>query len=96
MVRKEFDEAEQFVYNNKALSEDINKLDELLKTKYGIGADVDLSKHVSDKLHIIVEAGRELNICPCCEGAKMHTPFLRAIRRKKKLTHVKRAMALGG
>jgi hypothetical protein len=73
LVRKEFDEIEQFVYHNKALPEDINKLDELLKTKYGIDAHVDLSKYVSDKLHIIVEAGRELNICPCCEGAKMHT-----------------------
>lgn len=73
MVRTEFDAIEQFVYNNKTPPEEIEKLDEALKAKYGIDPDVDLSRYVSDKLHIIIEAGRELNVCPCCEGVKMHT-----------------------
>jgi hypothetical protein len=72
LVRKEFDAIEQFVYNNKTPPEEIEKLDEALKAKYGIDADVDLASYVSDKLHIIVEAGRELNVCPCCNGTKTH------------------------
>lgn len=72
LVRKEFDEIEQFVYNNKMPPEGIDKLDSALKAKYGIDPDVDLGSYVGDKLHIIVEAGRELNICPCCDGTKMH------------------------
>jgi hypothetical protein len=31
-----------------------------------------LSSYVSYKLHIIVQAGRELNICPCRNGGKVH------------------------
>lgn len=72
MIRKGFDAIEQFVYNNKTPPEDIQKLDEELKAKYGIDADVDLGNYVSDKLHIIIEAGRELNVCTCCNGTKMH------------------------
>lgn len=72
LIRKEFDAIEQFVYNNKTPPKDMDKLDEVLKAKYGIDPEVDLDKYVSDKLHIIVEGGRELNICPCCDGAKFH------------------------
>ena len=45
----------------------------MLKAKYGINSDIDLSSYVSDKMHIIIEAGRKLNICPCCDGTKTHT-----------------------
>ncbi len=72
LVRKEFDAIEQFVYNNKVPSKDIGKLDDALKAKYGIDPDIELSSYVSDKLNIVVEAGRELNICPCCGGLKAH------------------------
>lgn len=72
LVRKEFDEIEQFVYNSKMPPEEIDKLEDALKAKYGIDADVDLGSYVGDKLHIIVEAGKELNMCPCCDGTKMH------------------------
>lgn len=72
LMRKEFDAIEQFVYNNKTPPEDIEKLDDALKAKYGIDPDADLSSYVGDKLHIIVKAGRELNICPCCDGLKAH------------------------
>lgn len=43
-----------------------------LKAKYGIDPAIELSSYVSDKLNIIVEAGRALNTCPCCGGIKAH------------------------
>lgn len=72
LIRREFDEIEQFVYNNKTPPEERDKLDDALKAKYGIDADVDLGSYVGDKFHIIIEAGRELNMHPCCGGTKMH------------------------
>jgi hypothetical protein len=73
LVQREYAAVEQFVYNDKIPSEDADKLYDVLKIKYGIDPGVELSSYVSDKMHIIVEAGRRLNSCPCCEGTKMHT-----------------------
>lgn len=73
LIRKEFDAIEQFVYNNQSPPKDIDKADDALKAKYGIDPDIELDQYVSDKLHIIVEAGRELNVCPCCDGTMSHT-----------------------
>jgi hypothetical protein len=73
LVQREYAAVEQFVYNDKIPGEDTGKLYDALKTKYGIDPDVELSRYVSDKMHIIVEAGRRLNTCPCCEGTHMHT-----------------------
>jgi hypothetical protein len=72
LVQKEYAAVEQFVYNDKIPNEDVGKLYDALKTKYGIDSGVELASYVSDKMHIIVEAGRRLNTCPCCEGTKMH------------------------
>ena len=73
LVQREYEAVEQFIYNDKIPNEDAGKLYDALKTKYGIDPNVELSSYVSDKMHIIVEAGRRLNICPCCDGAKTHT-----------------------
>lgn len=73
LVQKEFTVIEQFVYDNKAPNEDLGALYDALKAKYGIDPATELSSHVSDKMHIIVKAGRELNVCPCCRGTKTHT-----------------------
>ena len=73
LVRKEFSIIERFIINNEVPSEDIGTLYDCLKAKYGIDPTADLNRIVSDKLQIIVQAGRELNICPCCNGSKMHT-----------------------
>jgi len=72
LVQKEFAVIERFVYRSKVPHEDIGALYDALKTKYGIDAASELSSYVSDKMHIIVEAGRGLNMCPCCRGAKTH------------------------
>ena len=73
LVQKEFSVIEQFVYDNKISPVDIGALYDALKTKYGIDPAVELSRYVSDKMHTIVEAGRRLNVCPCCRGIKTHT-----------------------
>jgi hypothetical protein len=73
LVQKEFAVIEQFVYDNKVPREDIGALYDALKAKYGIDSATELSSYISDKMHIIVEAGRGLNVCPCCKGAKTHT-----------------------
>jgi hypothetical protein len=73
LVQREYSETEQFVYNSKIPDEDAGKLYDALKTKYGIDPGEELSSYVSDKMHIIVEAGRRLNICPCYNGTKTHT-----------------------
>jgi|SRR5579884_2419093 len=72
LVRKEFSIIDRFINNNEVPREDIGALYDDLKAKYGIDATADLNRIVSDKLQIIVQAGRELNICPCCNGTKMH------------------------
>ncbi|HEU4606392.1 MAG TPA: hypothetical protein VFS46_09165, partial [Nitrososphaera sp.] len=38
-----------------------------------IDPNIELGGYVSDKMHVIVEAGKRLNMCPCCGGAKTHT-----------------------
>jgi hypothetical protein len=73
LIRKEFAAIEEFIYENKISHQDMGELYDALKAKYGIDPTTELSSYVSDKLHIIVEAGRELNTCPCCVGAKRHT-----------------------
>jgi hypothetical protein len=73
LVQKEFAIIEQFVYDNKVPHEDIGALYDALKEKYGIDPATELSSYVSDKMHIIVEAGRGLNVCSCCKGTKTHT-----------------------
>jgi len=73
LVQKEYAAIEQFVYNNKVPHEDAGELYDALKTKYGIDPNIELGGYVSDKMHVIVEAGRRLNMCPCCGGAKTHT-----------------------
>ena len=73
LVQKEFAIIEHFVYDNKVPHENIGELYDALKEKYGIDPATELSNYVSDKMHIIVEAGRELNVCPCCKGTKTHT-----------------------
>jgi hypothetical protein len=73
LVQKEFAIIEDFVYDNKVPHEDIGALYDALKEKYGIESTTELSSYVSDKMHIIVEAGRGLNVCPCCKGVKTHT-----------------------
>lgn len=73
LVQKEFTLIEQFVYGDKDPHEDIGVLYKALKTKYGIEPASELSSYVSDKKHIVVEAVRELNMCPCCSGIKSHT-----------------------
>ena len=73
LVQKEFAIIEQFIYNNKLPREDVGARYEALKAKYGIDPATELSSFVSDKMHIIVEAGRGLNVCPCCKGVKTHT-----------------------
>jgi hypothetical protein len=72
LVQKEFAVIEQFIYGDKVPDQDIGALYDALKTKYGISPNIELSSYVSDKMHIIVEAARELNICPCCRGTKTH------------------------
>ena len=73
LVRREFAAIEQFVYNNQVPRDDMGELYDTLKAKYGINLDTELNSYVSDKMHIIVEAGRKLNMCPCCNGTKTHT-----------------------
>lgn len=73
LVQKEFAVIEQFVYDSKVPDQDIGALYDALKVKYGIDPATVLSSYVSDKMHIIVEAGRGLNVCPCCRGAKTHS-----------------------
>jgi hypothetical protein len=73
LVQKEFAMIEKFVYGSKVPHEDMGALYDGLKEKYGIDPATELSSYVSDKMHIIVEAGRGLNVCPCCEGTKTHT-----------------------
>lgn len=73
LVQREFATIEQFVYEDKVPDQDTAALFDALKAKYGISPDVALSSYVSDKMHIIVEAGKELNVCPCCRGTKIHT-----------------------
>lgn len=72
LVQKEFAAIEGFIYDSKIPQEDMIGLYDALKTKYGIDHSIELGSYVSDKLDIIVEAGRELNTCPCCGGVKMH------------------------
>ena len=73
LVQKEFAVIEQFVYDGKVPDQDVGALYDALKTKHGISPNTVLSSYVSDKMHIIVEAGRGLNICPCCRGSKSHS-----------------------
>jgi hypothetical protein len=73
LVREEFAEIEKFIYDNEVPPKNIGELYDALKAKYRIDPATDLSRYVSDRLHIIVEAGRSLNVCPCCDGAKTHT-----------------------
>jgi len=73
LVQKEFAAIEQFVYAGKFPDQDIGALYDALKAKYGISPNIVLSSYVSDKMHIIAEAGRGLNVCPCCRGTKTHT-----------------------
>jgi hypothetical protein len=73
LVQKEFALIERFVFDNKVPPEDIGALYDALKAKYGIDPATELSSYVSNKMHIIVEAGRGLNMCPCCKGTKTHT-----------------------
>ena len=73
LVQREFATIEQFVYEDKVPDHDTAALFDALKAKYGISPDVVLSRYVSDKMHTIVEAGRELNECPCCRGTKIHS-----------------------
>ena len=73
LVREEFAVIEKFVYDSVVPHKNIAELYDALKAKYGIDPAIDLSRYVSDKLHIIVEAGRNLNACPCCNGVKTHT-----------------------
>ena len=73
LVQKEFAAIEQFVYGDKIPDQDSRAKYDELKAKYGISQDTVLSSYVSDKMHIIVEAGRGLNVCPCCKGTKTHT-----------------------
>ena len=72
LVRKEFTAIEKFVYDNEVPHENMGELYDALKAKYGIDSSTELNSYVSDKMHIIVEAGRKLNTCPCCNGAKTH------------------------
>lgn len=73
LVQEEFALIKQFVYDDKVPVQDIGALYDALKTKYGINPNTVLSNYVSDKMHIIVEAGRGLNVCPCCNGSKSHS-----------------------
>lgn len=73
LVRKEFAIIEQFVYEGKVFDQDAGAFYDALKAKYGIDPATELSSYVSDKMHIIVEAGRGLSVCPCCRGAKTHS-----------------------
>jgi hypothetical protein len=73
LVQKEFAAIEQFVYHGKVPDQDIGALYDALKTKYGISPNTVLTSYVSYKMHIIVEAGRGLNVCPCCRGSKSHS-----------------------
>ena len=73
LVQREFAAIEKFVYEDKVPDQDTAPLFDALKSKYGISPDVVLSSYISDKMHIIVEAGRELNVCPCCGGTNIHT-----------------------
>lgn len=77
LVQKEYATIEQFVYNNKAPQEDMGKLFDELREKYELNQDVDLNVFVSEKMHLIVDAAKELNTCPCCKGAKIHVIAIR-------------------
>ena len=72
LVQKEFAAIQEFVYDSKIPHEDMGELYDSLKAKYGIDPAIELGNYVSDKLNIIVEAGRDLNMCPCCGGVRMH------------------------
>ena len=72
LVQKEFAAIKDFIYDSKIPHEDMKQPFDALKAKYGIDPDIELGSYVSDKLNIIVEAGRELNTCPCCDGTKAH------------------------
>jgi hypothetical protein len=72
LVRKEFVAIEEFIYESKVPHGDMGELFDTLKAKYGIDPAIELGSYVSDKLNIIAEAGRGLNICPCCGGSKTH------------------------
>jgi hypothetical protein len=72
LVQKEFAAIEGFIYDSKIPKEDMMGLYDALKAKYGIDPGIELGSYVSDKLDIIVGAGRELNMCPCCGGMRMH------------------------
>lgn len=73
LVQKECSAIEQFVYEDKVPHEDLGALYDALKARYGIDPAIELSSYVSDKMHIIVEAGRGLTVCSCCRGKKFHT-----------------------
>jgi hypothetical protein len=64
----------KFVYNNQVPADDMDEPYDTLKAKYGIDSAIELSNYVNGKVHIIVEAGRELNMrrCPCCGGVKIN------------------------
>lgn len=70
LLRKDFFTIEKFINNSEVPHEDIVHFG--LKAKCGIDPTADLIRIVSDKLDLIVLAGRELNICPSCSGTKMH------------------------
>lgn len=72
LVQKEFAVIGQFVYDGKVPDQDIGAFYDTLKTKYGISPNTVLSSYVSDKMYIIIEAGRGLNVCPCCRESKSH------------------------
>ena len=72
LVQKEFAAIEGFIYDNKIPHDNMMELYDALKAKYGIDPAIELGSYISDKLDIIVEAGRELNKCPCCGGVRMH------------------------
>lgn len=85
LVQKEFDAIKQFIYSNRVPREDIGALYDVLKAKYGIDPATELSSYVSDKMHIIVEAGRGLNVCPCCRGTKTHTTTVSDLSSKEEI-----------
>ena len=72
LVQNEFDAIERFIYDGKIPYEDVRGHYDLLKVKYGIDPAIELDNYVSDKLNIIVEAERVLNMCPCCCGINAH------------------------